>query len=113
MAYNLNMGFANKREASDAMSATITYDSHAFIKRLQSVGFTEEQAEVFAEEQAKLIEQRLATKQDLEELKQVLKRDIEGIKRDIQESEYRLKAELIRWVVGVAAGQGAFILALT
>ena len=83
------------------MSIAIPYDTHAFVKRLKSVGFTEEQAEVFAEEQAKLIEQRLATKMDIDE-----------VKRDIREAEYRLKAELVRWVVGVAAGQAVLILTM-
>ena len=50
----------------------ITFDTHAFVKKLKSVGFTEEQAEVFAEEQVKLIEDRLATKRDLKELEERL-----------------------------------------
>lgn len=32
----------------------IIFDTHTFVKRLQSVGFTEEQSEVFADEQTKL-----------------------------------------------------------
>jgi CRISPR/Cas system-associated endonuclease Cas1 len=50
----------------------ITFDTHAFVKKLKAVGFTEEQAEVFAEEQVKLIEDRLATKRDLKELEERL-----------------------------------------
>ena len=50
----------------------ITFDTHAFVKKLVSVGFTEEQAEVFASEQVKLIEERLATKRDLKELEERL-----------------------------------------
>jgi hypothetical protein len=41
---------------------TITFDTHSFVKKLKAVGFTEEQAEVFASEQARLIEDKLATK---------------------------------------------------
>ncbi|NGZ27532.1 MAG: hypothetical protein G8345_11665 [Magnetococcales bacterium] len=33
-------------------------------------------------------------------------------RQDLQESELRLKVELIRWIVGVAAGQAAFIIAI-
>ncbi len=47
---------------------TITFDTHVFVKKLKAVGFTEEQAEVFASEQARLIEDQLATKHDLLEL---------------------------------------------
>lgn len=48
--------------------STIVFDSHAFVKKLVAVGFTEKQAEVFAKEQVKLIEDGLATKRDLKEL---------------------------------------------
>ncbi len=53
------------------MSA-IAFDTHAFIKRLTAAGMPETQAEVLAEEQARLIETQLATKADLELLKHEL-----------------------------------------
>ena len=46
------------------MSALI-FDTHKFIKRLTEAGMPLGQAEVLAEEQAKLIDERLATKDDL------------------------------------------------
>jgi hypothetical protein len=46
----------------------ITFDSHAPVKWLRSVGFTEEQAEILASSQAQLIDEHLATKRDLKEL---------------------------------------------
>ena len=46
------------------MSA-LTFDTHKFIKRLTEAGMPLGQAEVLAEEQAKLIDERLATKDDL------------------------------------------------
>ena len=36
--------------------ATLTFDTHAYIKKLKAVGFTEEQAEVQAETLAGLID---------------------------------------------------------
>lgn len=78
---------------------TITFDTHAFVKRLKAVGFTEEQAEVFAEEQAKLIEDKLATKNDLIELEA-------NLRRDMREMEYRMVIKLgslIVLAVGVVA----------
>ncbi|MGC9387039.1 MAG: hypothetical protein ACP5D0_08845 [Hydrogenovibrio sp.] len=48
--------------------STLAFDTHSFVKRLKQVGFSEEQAEVFAEEQKRLIEEQLATKKDLKEL---------------------------------------------
>ena len=46
--------------------ATITFDTHAYIKKLKAVGFTEEQAEVQAETLAELINEQLVTKQYLD-----------------------------------------------
>ena len=50
------------------MSA-IPFDTHAFVKRLMAAGMPEPQAEVLADEQAKLIENRLATKSDLDAMR--------------------------------------------
>ena len=57
------------------------------MKKLKAVGFTEEQAEVFASEQARLIEDKLATKNDLVELEN-------NLRRDMRELEYRIIIKL-------------------
>lgn len=62
---------------------TIDFDTHSFVKKLKFVGFTEQQAEVFATEQSRLIEDKLATKLDLVELENNLRRDMRGM-------EYRI-----------------------
>ncbi|MGZ5053265.1 MAG: DUF1640 domain-containing protein [Methylobacter sp.] len=66
---------------------TIAFDTHSFVKKLKAVGFTEEQAEVFASEQARLIEDKLATKNDLVELEN-------NLRRDMRELEYRIIIKL-------------------
>jgi hypothetical protein len=66
---------------------TITFDTHSFMKKLRAVGFTEEQAEVFASEQARLIEDKLPTKNDLVKLAYYLH-------RDMRELEYRIIIKL-------------------
>ena len=48
--------------------STVTFDTHAFVKDLTRAGMPEEQAEVLARSQAALIDEKLATKQDLKEL---------------------------------------------
>ena len=45
--------------------STLIFDTHKFIKRLTEAGMPLGQAEVLAEEQTKLIDERLATKDDL------------------------------------------------
>ena len=50
------------------MPSTIVFDTLAYAKKLKAAGFTEEQAEVQAEALAEIVDERLATKQDLREL---------------------------------------------
>jgi predicted phage-related endonuclease len=64
------------------MSA-IAFDTLKFAKRLKEAGFTEQQAEALADAEAEFIEQNLATK-----------RDIADVKRDIKELEATLRNEI-------------------
>ena len=48
--------------------SSIAFDTHAFVKDLTRAGMPEEQAELLARSQATLIDEKLATKQDLKEL---------------------------------------------
>ena len=83
------------------MSA-LALDTHAYIKKLEAAGFTEQQAEVLAETQADLLTNQLATKSD-----------IETVQRDMKELETRLVArinvleertdgrfKLLQWMLG-------------
>ena len=109
----------------------LTFDTHEFVRKLKSVGFSEEQAEVITELQkttvANTLEQarhdyeldNLTTKRDLKESELRLEARIREtdlkielvraeLKRDISET----KAELIRWVVGVGLLQITIIAGL-
>ena len=112
----------------------IAFDTHLFVKRLTEAGMPEPQAEVLAANQAELINEKLATKQDLKELELALKRDMKelevALKRDMKELEVALKigiAEVkhdltlkisesqtstLKWVGGLLIGQAALIVAL-
>ncbi|MGH8612346.1 MAG: hypothetical protein ACREYF_09975 [Gammaproteobacteria bacterium] len=79
-----------------AMSA-IAFDTLKFAKRLKEAGFTEQQAEALADAEAELIEQNLATKRDIADIKLDIadvKRDIADIKRDIKALEVTLRGEI-------------------
>jgi hypothetical protein len=67
--------------------ATLAFDTHAFVKELTQAGMPEAQAEVLARSQATLIDEKLATKQDLRDLE-------ERLRRDMKELELRLKHDL-------------------
>jgi len=58
------------------MPITATFNTLAYAKKLKTAGFTEEQAEIQAEALSEIIEERLATKQDLNELELRLKHDL-------------------------------------
>ncbi|MEA3416991.1 MAG: hypothetical protein U9R02_12705 [Thermodesulfobacteriota bacterium] len=76
------------------MSSSLAFDTLAYAKKLKETGFTEAQSEVQAEAMAEIIDERLATKQDLKELEMRLKQDILDLKRDIKELEMRLTIRL-------------------
>ena len=67
--------------------ATIAFDTYAFVKELTQAGMPEAQAEVLARSQATLIDEKLATKQDLKELE-------DHLRRDMRELELRMKHDL-------------------
>lgn len=85
----------------------MTFDTLQYAKKLKSVGFTEEQAEVQAEAVADLIEEKLVTKQDLKELERLMKHDIKELerlmKRDIKELELRMTIKLGAMLVAVVS----------
>ncbi len=91
------------------MSA-LAFDTLKFAKRLKEAGFTEQQAEALAHAGAELIEENLATKRDIADLKRDIKElevKIEQIRsdlgRDLKDLEYRMTIKLGTMMV-VAVG---------
>ena len=103
------------------------FDTHAFVKRLTAAGMPEAQAEVLADEQVRLIDDRLATKEDIAKLQAATKEDIAKLqaattmdiaklqaatKTDLREMELKIdakiesvKSEIIRWMFGTIGFQ--------
>jgi len=104
--------------------ATLTFDTHEFVKKLKDVGFSEEQAEVITDLQkftvSNTLEQarhdyeldNLATKRDLKEVEAALRKDIEVLRLNTAKDIAETKADLIRWVVGVGLLQITIIAGL-
>ena len=89
--------------------ATITFDTHLFVRKLRETGITEPQAEVIIDVVRDAVaSSEIVSKNDLEVVKLELKRDIETVRKEIAET----KAELIRWVIGAGFLQTALIAAL-
>lgn len=50
------------------MSESIIFDTHRYVKRLTDAGLASPIAEALADEQAQLVENKLATKEDIRQL---------------------------------------------
>ena len=61
-------GFGCRFRAQGETMDSIVFDTHAFVKELTDAGMPEPQAEVLARTHARLIDEKLATKQDLKAL---------------------------------------------
>ena len=83
--------------------AAITFDTLKFVRKLREAGFEEKQAEGIAEAFKDASgEAELATKRDLELLKQDLRVDMERIERKLIEHDGEFK--LIKWMLGILVG---------
>ena len=111
---------------------TVLFDTHAYIKKLESSGVSPLQAEAHAEALLEAFRGGLATKSDVKESESALHADMQkmeagirgdmqkmeaGIRGDMQKMESALKGEfnsLLRWmialVIGVFAAQSAIFL---
>ncbi|MFZ1641582.1 MAG: DUF1640 domain-containing protein [Candidatus Contendobacter sp.] len=84
--------------------STITFDTLAYVKTLRDAGVEEKQAEAQAAALATVLKSGiadLATKPDIDLLRAELRRDAA-----------ELKAEMIRWVVGVGILQTTLIVGI-
>ena len=93
-------------------SASFVFDSYAYVRRLRDAGMDEQQAAIQAETFMALAEDRLATKQDIVELK----RDIAAIDAKVETTKAELrmeievaKTETIKWMIGLALAQLAMM----
>lgn len=81
----------------------MNFDTHAFVKQLTAAGMPEKQAEVLAEYQVHLLEDSAVTKQDLKAL---------ALEIDVKLAKLRAEVitDLVKWMLGVAVAQSAFII---
>ena len=75
------------------MAEAIAFDTHRFVKRLTESGFTEKQAETLAEEHVALPNANLATKADIEALRQETKAGIDALRQETRTETEALRQE--------------------
>lgn len=68
----------------------VIFDTLQYAKRAEEVGFTKAQAEFQAEETAKIIQDHIATKEDINNLRDETKKDMNEIRFSMKEMENRL-----------------------
>ena len=69
---------------------SFAFDTHAFVKILTHAGMEEQQAEALVDFQTQLINDSLATKRDIEEVKA----SVEALRLKTEQSIEKLKVEL-------------------
>ena len=74
--------------------STLIFDTHAFVKQLTEAGMPESQAEVLARTQAALIDERLATRDDLQALELRLSNQIKELEARLTNQNKELDARL-------------------
>ncbi len=78
--------------------AAVVFDTLLYAKKLKEAGFTEQQAEIQAEALKEIIENNLATKLDIEELR-----------RTIKELEYKLTIKMGAFAIAIITVLAAII----
>jgi len=97
--------------------AITALDTHQTVKDLTAAGFTDAQAEALTQalRQVQQIDlSDLATKADLAAVRAEMatKADLAVLRAELEAKMADLKAEIIRWVIGISIAQAATILAV-
>ena len=85
------------------MTEAIAFDTHRFVKRLTDCGFTEQQAETLAEEHVALLNSNLATKADIEALRQETATGIEKLRQETRADIAKVEARIAKVEAGMDA----------
>ena len=84
----------------------ITFDTHKFVKDLESAGVPPLQAEAFVRAQQEILSQALdstlSTRGDLLAMEKTLRADIERVDRKLIEFDGEFKA--VKWMLGIIVG---------
>jgi hypothetical protein len=85
---------------------TTTFDTLAYSKTLQEAGFPKEQAEAMTTAQADALKGFLSARE------LATKNDIKDLRFELRERLSDTKHEILKWVIGVAIGQAALLIAV-
>lgn len=83
----------------DPAVATVAFDTLKLARRLQSAGFSREQADGTAEALAETLVGEIATKSDLAELRVELRSDIAELKAELKGDIANLRTDMAKWII--------------
>jgi hypothetical protein len=84
--------------------ATAAFDTLGYFEKLKAAGMPEQQAKV----QVEAMQDIVKSYDDASRKELATKGDIQDVRREIQETKH----EILKWVIGVAIGQAALIIAV-
>jgi hypothetical protein len=88
----------------------LAFDTHAFVKRLVTAGMPEAQAEVLADQQSRLIDEKLSTKEDLSKAEATIRFEIRQTELRLETKVESVKADIIKWMFGTIGFQTVIII---
>jgi hypothetical protein len=88
------------------MAHALTFDTLAFVKKLEKAGIEPEKSEAITEAIADVFENNLSTNV-------FTKQDNEVFKHDIENKLSKLETKIITWVIGLFFAQTAILVSLT
>ena len=94
------------------MGHAIAFDTLAYTKKLKAAGVPERQAEVQAEALAEIVDERLATKQDIKELELRLKQDMKDLELHLKQVMKELETRMTMRLGSIMAGGIVIVAAL-
>lgn len=81
------------------METNVIFDTHACVKRMTEAGVETHVAEAFAAEQVRILENYIATKQDIEGLRKDTAVELVKLETKLTAAIDKNKNDLIKWIV--------------
>ncbi|KPA16119.1 hypothetical protein MHK_003686 [Candidatus Magnetomorum sp. HK-1] len=94
------------------MLVTNIFDTHESFKVLTQAGFTEEQAEGQVKIISNLIENKLATKNDLLEIENSMTIKLQQMENKMLSEILHTRSDLVKWIAGLMVAQAAVFVAM-
>jgi hypothetical protein len=94
------------------MNTNVSFDTHAFVKRLESSGMATAQAEALADALGDIVFETTATKSDLREQGLVLANEIKALELKIAGDLKDLEIRLMSRLGAIVAGSTALTIAI-